>query len=66
MGSIKGPVVLLRGDADWLVSQEMVEATSSRIPGSRVEVLMGTGHYPMIENPVEFNASIRAFAESVN
>ena len=66
VGSIKCPVVLLRGDADWLVSQEMVEATSSRIPGSRVEVLMGTGHYPMIENPVEFNASIRAFAESVN
>ncbi len=66
VGTIKCPVVLLRGDADWLVSQEMVEATCSRIPGSRVEVLMGTGHYPMIENPVEFNASIRAFAESVS
>lgn len=66
VGTIKCPVVLLRGDADWLVSQEMVEATSSRIPGSRVEVLMGTGHYPMIENPVEFNASIRAFADSIS
>ena len=65
VGTIKCPVVLLRGDADWLVSQELVEATSSRIPGSRVEVLMGTGHYPMIENPVEFNASIRTFADSL-
>lgn len=66
VGNIQCPVVLLRGDADWLVSQEMVEATSSRIPGSRVEVLTGTGHYPMIENPVEFNDSIRAFADSVS
>lgn len=66
VGAIDCPVVLLRGDADWLVSQEMVEATSSRIPGSRVEVLMGTGHYPMIENPVEFNESIRAFADSIS
>jgi pimeloyl-ACP methyl ester carboxylesterase len=66
MGRITNPVLLLRGDADWLVSQEQVEATQSRIAGSRIAVLAGTGHYPMIENPYEFNAAVRAFFQEVD
>jgi pimeloyl-ACP methyl ester carboxylesterase len=42
-----------------------VEATQSRIAGSRIAVLAGTGHYPMIENPNEFNAAVRAFFQEV-
>lgn len=61
VGRIKAPVLLLRGEADWLVSKEQVEATQSRIPGSQVAVLHGTGHYPMIENPFEFNETVRGF-----
>jgi pimeloyl-ACP methyl ester carboxylesterase len=60
-GSIDVPVLLLRGDADWLVPQEMVEATASRIPNAEIVVLEGTGHYPMIENPYEYNEAIRSF-----
>jgi pimeloyl-ACP methyl ester carboxylesterase len=56
-------VLLLRGDADWLVPQEMVEQVAGRIPGSRIAVLEGTGHYPMIENPVEFNRAVRDFVK---
>ncbi|EPD57793.1 alpha/beta fold hydrolase [Streptomyces sp. HGB0020] len=63
VGRIKSPVLLLRGDADWLVPQAMVEEVSSRIPGSRISVLEGTGHYPMIENPVEFNQTVRDFVK---
>jgi len=65
MGDITDPVLLLRGDGDWLVSQEQVEATQSRIPGSKIAVLAGTGHYPMIENPFEFNQSVRNFLAEV-
>lgn len=61
VGKIQCPVLLLRGDADWLVSQQQVEETQSRIPGSEISVLPGTGHYPMIENPLEFNEAVRAF-----
>jgi pimeloyl-ACP methyl ester carboxylesterase/putative sterol carrier protein len=61
MGSITSPVLLLRGDADWLVSQDQVEETAARISGSRISVLAGTGHYPMIENPFEFNQAVREF-----
>jgi pimeloyl-ACP methyl ester carboxylesterase len=65
VGGIKSPVLLLRGDADWLVYQEQVEATRDRIPGSRLTVLEGTGHYPMIENPHEFNEAVRSFIHEV-
>lgn len=65
MGNITDPVLLLRGDADWLVSQEQVEATQSRVNGSSMVVLAGTGHYPMIENPYEFNEAVREFLHSV-
>ncbi|MER6171948.1 alpha/beta fold hydrolase [Streptosporangium sp. NPDC001681] len=61
VGRIESPVLLLRGDADWLVPQEMVEQVAGRIPGSQIAVLEGTGHYPMIENPVEFNQTVRDF-----
>lgn len=64
VGKIKSPVLLLRGDADWLVSQKQVEDTQARIPGSEISVLAGTGHYPMIENPFEFNEAVRAFLHS--
>ncbi len=65
MHRITDPVLLLRGDADWLVSQEQVEATQSRVAGSKIAVLAGTGHYPMIENPYEFNEAVRSFLTEV-
>jgi pimeloyl-ACP methyl ester carboxylesterase/putative sterol carrier protein len=61
VGKIKAPVMLLRGDADWLVYQEKVEEAASRIPGSKIAVLAGTGHYPMTENPLEFCDTVRSF-----
>jgi pimeloyl-ACP methyl ester carboxylesterase len=65
MKQIACPVLLLRGAADWLVSQEQVDATAERIPNSTVTVLEGTGHYPMIENPLEFNEAVRVFLTQV-
>lgn len=65
VGRITTPVLLLRGDDDWLVSQQQVEDTASRIPGSRIAVLAGTGHYPMIENPYEFNEEVRGFLRDI-
>jgi pimeloyl-ACP methyl ester carboxylesterase/putative sterol carrier protein len=66
MNQITAPVLLLRGDADWLVSQEAVEATAARIANARIAVLPGTGHYPMSENPYEFNETVRAFLHEID
>lgn len=65
MGSVTSPVLLLRGDADWLVSQAQVEETAARVADARIAVLAGTGHYPMIENPFEFNETVREFLRAV-
>lgn len=66
MQKITDPVLMIRGDADWLVSQEAIEETASRIKGAKISVLVGTGHYPMIENPYEFNQIVRTFLHGVN
>jgi pimeloyl-ACP methyl ester carboxylesterase len=65
MSKILDPVLMLRGDADWLVGQQATDDTASRITGARIAVLAGTGHYPMIENPFEFNQIVRDFLSDV-
>jgi len=65
MADITASVLLIRGTDDWLVSDEQVTATASRIANSRVALLEGTGHYPMIENPVEFNDAVRRFLHNL-
>lgn len=66
MARIEAPVLLLRGTDDWLVSQDQVEMTAFRLADCQVALLDGTGHYPMIENPVEFNAMVRTFLDMVH
>lgn len=61
MAKVEAPVLLVRGTDDWLVSEGQVRDTAGRISNARVAMLDGTGHYPMVENPVEFNAAVRAF-----
>lgn len=61
MHKIKAPVMLLCGDQDWLVYPNQVKDTQSHIAGSEIAVLEGTGHYPMIENPYEYNETVRRF-----
>ncbi|WP_159618684.1 alpha/beta fold hydrolase [Arthrobacter zhaoguopingii] len=66
MNQIDCPVLLIRGDEDWLVTQDQVEETQKRIVGSKIALLSGTGHYPMIENPVEFSSAVRTFLEGLD
>jgi pimeloyl-ACP methyl ester carboxylesterase len=54
MTRVRCPVLIVRGTADWLVSQEMVEATRGRLVNARVaklELLPGIGHFPHLEDP---------------
>lgn len=44
----------------------MVEATAAGVPTSAIRILAGTGHYPMIENPVEFNNVVAEYLASVS
>lgn len=61
VSDIQAPVLLIRGENDWLVSQSQVNETATRIKNVCKVLLSGTGHYPMIENPVEFNSAVQEF-----
>lgn len=65
LGDIAAPTLLMRGSDDWLASADKVDATAAGIYAAEVVTLDGTGHHPMIENPVEFNAAVRSFLDRV-
>ncbi|WP_406300528.1 alpha/beta hydrolase (plasmid) [Embleya sp. NBC_00888] len=62
---VEAPILLVRGDADRLVAQEMVDATAAVIAMSEISVPAGTGHCPMLENPVEIDAAVGACLDRV-
>jgi pimeloyl-ACP methyl ester carboxylesterase len=63
---IKVPVWLIAGDDDPLISEESVRRLANRIPGSRLEVFHGVGHFPMLSDATKFNETIRCFMEEVS
>ena len=49
------PVLLMRGEADLMVSDEEAQQTLLAIPGANnLEILAGAGHSPMVERPQAF------------
>jgi pimeloyl-ACP methyl ester carboxylesterase len=43
-------VCLLTGEFDYSCTPAMTEAVANRIPGARMTIMRGMGHFPMIEN----------------
>lgn len=43
-------IALLTGEYDYSCTPEMTEAVAATIRGSRYKLMMGMGHFPMIEN----------------
>lgn len=57
------PVYLVKGEDDFGLPLERVQATAGRIGGARVTVLPGIGHYPMEELPDFADYFVRWIAE---
>jgi pimeloyl-ACP methyl ester carboxylesterase len=57
-----GPALLLHGDDDPLPASAAAE-TAALIPGARLEIIEGCGHFPWIERPGVVKASVRAFLD---
>jgi pimeloyl-ACP methyl ester carboxylesterase len=64
-GQVKGsevPVKVITGEYDPTQPAEFMEQTWLQVyPNSELEVLRGTGHYPMFETPVSLAVSIEEF-----
>jgi pimeloyl-ACP methyl ester carboxylesterase len=48
------PLYLLTGEYDFSCTPEDTLRTAKAIPGARVAVMKGVGHFPMSENPAQF------------
>jgi pimeloyl-ACP methyl ester carboxylesterase len=58
-------VSLLTGEYDYSCTPAMSEAVAAAIPGSRLTVMKGMGHFPMIENYPGFRPYLLAALEHV-
>jgi pimeloyl-ACP methyl ester carboxylesterase len=64
MDNIRCPCLLIRGRDDWIVSDEMVDATGGRLVNARaLEVIKpeGVGHFPHCEQPLEVADAVATF-----
>lgn len=59
------PVLVVRGELDYLISEAMARATTAAFPRARLELLAGVGHSPQIEQPEAFAALLSDFLKGV-
>jgi len=64
LARIDVPTLLLYGDVDQRSPLAVGETLHAAIPGSRLVVLPGVGHYCNIEAAATFNSEARTFLRS--
>lgn len=57
------PTLIVWGDADPIIPVEHAHAAHRAIPGSRLEIFEGVGHFPHCEAPERFAAVLTDFIE---
>ena len=58
------PTLIIWGDRDPFIPHHHGSTTHAAIPGSRLEIFSGAGHYPHCEDPTRFVTVLRDFIES--
>jgi pimeloyl-ACP methyl ester carboxylesterase len=64
--TIRVPTLLIWGDADARSPLAVAHQLHDAIPGARLAVIPGAGHVSNLEDPVRFDAQVRAFCLSVS
>jgi pimeloyl-ACP methyl ester carboxylesterase len=57
----KVPTLIIWGDQDGIIPVSHGIAAHEAIPGSRLEIISGTGHFPHVEEPVRFAGILSEF-----
>ncbi|HET9493285.1 MAG TPA: alpha/beta hydrolase [Chloroflexia bacterium] len=63
LGEVKCPVLVLVGDLDTTIVRAAADLLASSLPDARKVVFSNAAHLPNLEQPVEFNETVRAFLE---
>jgi pimeloyl-ACP methyl ester carboxylesterase len=59
--SIAVPILILDGEHDELITPDQPTTLAAWIPGARLVLMPGTGHFAMFEQPDEFNRIVLEF-----
>lgn len=68
MKDITCPVLVVRGEDDWIVDEESVQDTLSRLTGTKnliFKKIPGVGHFPAVECPHELGDAVLEFLETI-
>ena len=60
---ISVPTLVVWGDRDRLVPTRLAQTWTDAIPNARLELIAGTAHVPMVENPSAFVQAVLDFLE---
>jgi pimeloyl-ACP methyl ester carboxylesterase len=63
---ITAPTLVVHGSEDTLVPLKYAIEAARRIPGSKLEVMDGAGHWPMRARPEQFNLLLESFYLSLS
>ena len=61
LGEIRVPTLVVVGDEDIITPPSESQALAKGIPDSRLEIVPGAGHFPMLEQPDSFNLLLGGF-----
>ncbi len=62
---IRVPVLVICGADDKMTPPSLSQAIRNGIPGAKLVLIEGTGHYVMLENPATFNTAVADFVNSL-
>ena len=65
VAGIRLPALVICGAEDKMTPPALSELLRDRITGARLELIGGTGHYVMLEDPEAFNAALTDFVNSL-
>ena len=61
LGSIRARTWIVDGEHDEIIRRDHTAALAAAIPGARLRIQPGVGHFAMIQNPGQFNGELLAF-----
>ena len=61
--AIDVPALLVAGELDQTGHPAGMRRVADMVPGARLAIVPGSGHYPWAENPVDFNRHLDAFLD---
>ena len=61
LAKVDGPVLLLAGDLDWIITPAAAAEFAELFPAAQLVVQPGASHYPWLDSPADFVTSVASW-----